>query len=299
MKPIIGINLDLSEGSPSQVSLNATYYQAIQKAGAIPLPLIPMPDDDLRQLISLLGGMIFIGGRDYHPKSYGDEVRSKLSLTHPIREDFDLRLATYSLKETRIPILGICAGHQLINIALGGTLIQDIGAEPIVPSKSVSDIGKQKKDTLSNDKLPTTLTDIPHNEAAAPGPIRPTQFVNHGAEDPALCAMSKHPINILDKTELQSIYGRSNIIVSSSHHQAIDQLGQGLRVSARASDGLIEAIEAPQRPFTIGVQFHPERDDDSSLFDALAAAAQKYLAGRNNSFILPLTSQAGLLGLYG
>ena len=58
MKPIIGINLDLSEGSPSQVSLNATYYQAIQKAGAIPLPLIPMPDDDLRQLISLLGGMI-------------------------------------------------------------------------------------------------------------------------------------------------------------------------------------------------------------------------------------------------
>lgn len=279
MKPIIGINLDINEGSPSQVSLNATYYQAIQKAGAIPLPLIPMPDEDLRQIVGMLGGMIFIGGRDYHPQTYGDVVAGKLSLTHPIRQDFDLRLAKYALKETQLPILGICAGHQLINIGLGGTLIQDIGAEPINPSEAVSDIA--------------------HKDAPATSPSRPAQFVNHGAEDPALCTMIKHPIDILDNTELRSIYGQSKILVSSSHHQAIDQLGQGLRVSARAQDGLIEAIEAPQRPFTIGVQFHPERDDDSSLFDALAAAAQKYLAGRNNSFILPLTSQAGLLGLYG
>lgn len=63
MKPTIGINLDLTAGSPDQVNLNATYYKAIQKAGGIPLPLVPMPDEDLKQVLSTLGGLMLIGGK--------------------------------------------------------------------------------------------------------------------------------------------------------------------------------------------------------------------------------------------
>lgn len=257
MKPTIGINVDLTAGSPDQINLNATYYTAIQKAGGIPLPLVPMPDEDLKQVLSTLGGIMLIGGRDYHPEAYGDIVRNKLAITHPVRQDFDLRLAKMVLSDTHMPVLGICAGHQLINISLGGTLVQDIESE-----------------------------------------IAETALV-HGASLEGQCAMMKHPVKIAPGSELHSIYRTNEIDAPSSHHQAIDKLGRGLVVSALAADGIIEAVEAPHRPFTIGVQFHPERDEDPALFNALIRAAQKYLANKGHAFALPVITQAGLQGLYG
>ena len=74
MKPLIGINLDIQSGTPPAVSLQATYYEAVQKAGGIPVLIPPMPDVDLEDLVDNLHGLLFVGGRDYSPTLYGESV---------------------------------------------------------------------------------------------------------------------------------------------------------------------------------------------------------------------------------
>lgn len=256
MKPIIGINLDFVGGEPDQVALNTTYIQAIQQAGGIALPLVPMPEEDLKEILDKLDGLLFIGGKDYHPDAYCEEPRAKLTVVHPTRQEFDITLSRTALNQTRLPVLGICAGHQLINIGLGGNLIQDI--EPYVKS---------------------SLFGI---------------TVDHGASVEGQCSMVTHKVGIIPGTELAKIYGTTEIEAPSSHHQAIDRLGRGLVVSARSADGIIEAVESPDRPFTIGVQFHPERANNPALFEALIKAAARYHAERAGSE-LPLYAPAGLL----
>ena len=233
MKPIIGLNLDVKPGAIDQVSLNATYLKAIQSAGGIPLLIPPMPDHDMHALLSNISGLVLVGGQDYDPKLYGADPHEKTTKAHPWRQDFDARLARQALFETNIPVLGICAGHQLINIVLGGTLFQDIGTELL---------------------------------SFAP--------VEHGNPD-IQSDFSRHEIEIESSSHLRAIYGQKRLDVPSSHHQAIDSLGTGLTVSARAADGVIESIELTERSFTVGVQWHPERDyaGNAALFDTFVTTA--------------------------
>ncbi len=135
MKPIIGINLDVTSGSPPQAAIQTTYYEAIQKAGGIPILLPPMSDDDLDELLRGLNGVLLIGGLDYCPSKYGEEASETVEVCDRQREEFDFRLIDRTLHQTDLPILGICAGAQLLNISLGGSLIQDINSE--LPETSV------------------------------------------------------------------------------------------------------------------------------------------------------------------
>ncbi len=238
MKPIIGINLDIEQGPPPVASVQLNYYEAVQRAGGIPIMLPPMPDSDLDALLSQIHGLLLIGGLDYSPDLYGESTHASCELLDPARQEFDLRLAQRAIDKTKLPVLGICGGCQLLNISLGGTLIQDI------------------------------RTEHPHST------------VPHTKPNGWREGFARHTVLIDRESLLGKIYGAELVDVTTSHHQAIKALGSGLRVTARAEDGVIEAVEMENRHFTVGVQWHPERDFEGNerLFKEFV---QQALNGRN------------------
>lgn len=233
MKPLIGINLDVTSGIPPQASIQTTYYESVQKAGGIPVLLPPMPDSDLDAVLRNLNAVMLIGGLDYCPSKYGEEASELVEVCDRQREEFDFRLIDRALHNTDLPILGICAGAQLLNISLGGSLVQDI------------------------------LSELPDTKVV--------HTINKGWQaDP-----HKHPINLQLDSQLGKIYKKERLDVPTSHHQSVKALGKGLISVAHADDGIIEAIELPGRFFTIGVQWHPERDfkTNAALFQHFVEAA--------------------------
>jgi len=124
-KPLIGINVDI-EGPKRNARIYGTYYEAIEKSGGIPILIPPMPESDLRSLLGRLDGVMLIGGDDYPPSYYGQKQHAKDRVMDETRASFDKLLASVAIKDTKLPILGICAGCQIINISQGGDLIQDI-----------------------------------------------------------------------------------------------------------------------------------------------------------------------------
>lgn len=238
MKPLIGINMDVEAGPPAKASIQNLYIQAVQKAGGIALAIPPMPDEDLKELVAKLNGLVLIGGRDYSPTRYGEEACPKVQQIDSSREDFDFRLINMTLQDTHMPVLGICAGCQLLNIALGGSLMQDIPSD--LPDSSV------------HHSLPPgkTLADFPEG-------------------------FMRHSVNIFPDSQLASMYPKQ-LTVPTSHHQGIKDLGKGLKATANADDEIIEAVELVSRPFTIGVQWHPERDyaGNKKLFEEFIKACK-------------------------
>ena len=190
-----------------------------------------MPDSDLDVVLSRLNGLLLIGGPDYCPTRYGEEVTEKVHLIDPVREDFDFRLVDSVLNKSEMPILGICGGCQLLNIALGGSLFQHIEDDEVVHS----------------------------NESG-------------WSKDPR-----KHDVVVKPDTLLATIYVDQRISVPTSHHQAVKDVGRDLKVCANADDGVIEAIEHSLRPFTLGVQWHPERDfaSNRSIFEQFIEHSQR------------------------
>jgi putative glutamine amidotransferase len=237
MKPLIGINLEIEAGPPSQALILADYLNSIVKAGGIPVLLPPVPDQDVPQVVAHLSGLMMIGGPDYCPSNYGEEAHESVHVMEPERDKFDRKLMTEVLKNTEIPILGVCAGCQLLNIILGGSLIQDIKSE--LPQSSIKH---------SNNKEP---------------------FLN---------GHNFHEVRIEPGSQLSAIYGAPRVNVPTSHHQAIRKLGEGLKATSFCDDGIIEAVELSSRSFTVGVQWHPERDFDSNklLFETFVRHAKEF-----------------------
>lgn len=234
-KPRIGLNCDLAPvGGTEAAKVNWNYVACVIAAGGLPILLAPVDAADVAALLDALDGLVLTGGRDYDPAAYGQARHPATQLIDPRRHEFDLALARTALARG-MPVLGICAGAQLLNIALGGTLVQH----------------------------------IPDAFGAA---------VNHqwgGGEEPF------HDIEVAPGSRLAAIVGNGRLSVNSSHHQAVDAVGRGLHIVARAPDGVPEAIEGQgeEDGFTLGVQWHPERmparPDQMALFRALAAAAQR------------------------
>ncbi len=235
MKPLIALNCEIDTTGTGKVRVNRTYVEAIRLSGGIPLPIAPQATRDVKQLLALCSGFVFIGGHDYSPSRYGQEPHPSVTLIHPIREEFDFRLMRLALESRGAdgepkPMLCICGGLQLLNLELGGSLHQDI-------------------------------------ETMLPG---------HGILHRNRDEVARHPIRLQKGSQLRRIY-RSGTVERpiSSHHQCIDRLGQNLVTTGYADDGIVEAIEHDTRPFTIGVQWHPEADYEGSgrLFRALIRKA--------------------------
>lgn len=147
MKPLIGLNLDISPGPPEQAQIQTRYCEPILASGGIPILLAPMPDSDLEEVLARLDGIVLIGGDDYSPQLYGEFASANVKLVDPVREDFDLRLMSRLIKSREMPVLGICGGCQLMNVGFGGSLIQDIVTQiPSSPVKHSGEPGWKVKD---------------------------------------------------------------------------------------------------------------------------------------------------------
>lgn len=123
MKPIVATNLDIEK---DMLRTRESYVACIQKSGGISVLLPPSSPCDVRRFLSQCSGLLMVGGNDYSPSLYGEEALPSVVPLDPRREEFDLRLLRYALKHTDIAILGICGGCQALNLALGGSLVQDI-----------------------------------------------------------------------------------------------------------------------------------------------------------------------------
>lgn len=232
IKPVIGIATDIAQHQTREkVFAHAPYIDAISRSGAIPL-LIP-PQTDVQQLRSLLDGIVLMGGSDCDPALYGEEAHDTVKLMDRRRQENDVALARLG-RESGIPTLGICLGLQVMNVAAGGTLIQDINSH-------------------SN-------TDICHESAP---------------EDRV-----RHVVEVRESTRLASIIGAGTHDVNSSHHQAVKKPGRGLQITALAPDGIVEAMEDPEHPFYVGVQWHPEDMAGESSAELLFAAFVTAAAAR-------------------
>jgi putative glutamine amidotransferase len=186
----------------------------------------------MEEALHAVQGVLLIGGPDYHPDAYGGRTQPAEDLMVRRRHDADLLLARACLRRC-LPVFGICGGLQLLVIARGGALVQDIPSD--CPQAIIHSV---------------------------PG------------DDPCW-----HDIAISPDSRLHELVGVNSLNVNSFHHQAArpERTG-GLSVSARAADGVIEAVEDPEHPFCIGVQWHPERMAGSAasraLFGGLIAAAR-------------------------
>lgn len=241
IKPIIGIGSDVQspEGERERAFTYLTYVEAVRRAGAIPV-LIPPQPENAEQLMRELDGFLLAGGDDCDPAVYGEERHPTVDPMDVRRQANDLALAEAARKHD-VPMLGICLGLQVMNVAAGGTLIQDIDSE--------------------HD------TEIRH--ASVP-------------EDRA-----RHDVIIEKGTQLAGVLPALELNVNSSHHQAIRRVGQGLRVTALAPDGIVEGVEDPKHPFYLGVQWHPEdmtgERSGSALFTAFIEAARKHAQMKNQA----------------
>lgn len=225
-KPVIGITASLSSDEKT-ASLACSYLHALTESGALPLLLPPsLSEADCCQLAGMLDGCLFSGGPDLHPFFFQEETLEGFADHSALRDQTELLLFS-QLYAQKKPILGICRGIQLINLALGGDLYQDISAQTKRP-------------------LP-----IAHRQPFSP--LIPSHHVT--AEKHSLLEQL-----ILQNTEKcrPSDSAPLQIAVNSAHHQAVRRPAASLCISASAPDGIIEALEQPDYPFLLGVQWHPE-----------------------------------------
>lgn len=209
------------------------YLEAIERAGGRPVVLHPIglePGAGSHWLDSF-GALVLTGGGDIDPSFYGQAPGPNIYGVDAIRDAFEIELARAAF-EKGIPLLAICRGLQVVNVALGGTLDQHIIGRPGLE---------------------------PHGVPGGGSPVL-------------------HLVNVDPASTLSRAMGVGRAVSSCHHHQAIADVGQELRPVAWTDDGIIEAVESPNRPL-IAVQWHPEDTAagdpaQQGLFDALVKATE-------------------------
>ena len=238
--PLIGISGSIDKNE-KQHYLMRSYTKAVLHAGGIPVLLsLDMDDAMLASCMERLDGLLLAGGNDLAPELFGESPISELGEVNPLRDQLEMRLVPIA-RETGMPVLGVCRGIQSMNVAMGGTLWQDL------PSQYRSADGQPP---------------MAHSQK------RPDHYPSHS-------------VRIQEGTLLHRIAGADDLLVNSFHHQAIKDPASALTVTAVSPDGVIEAVEVPSHPFFIGVQWHPElffdRDEKAfALFKAFVNAAAAF-----------------------
>jgi putative glutamine amidotransferase len=235
--------------------LGIVYSRPLARLGAVPV-VVPYLQTrrERAALLARVDGLILGIGRDVHPARFGGAPHPTSTAHSPLRDAAELALARDAL-EARVPLLGICRGMQVINVALGGTLHADHSV--LAPPADAHPGG----DWARWDRVVAAAVD------GTPGPEHPS-----------------HPIEIVPGSRLAEVLGEA-AVVNSYHHQSIATPGRGVRVSARAPDGVIEAIEVPGAAFCLGVQWElqeecaPGANGDRILRRLLAEVARGRRAG--------------------
>jgi putative glutamine amidotransferase len=252
-RPVIGIptqTLQSLGGIPAEFPpswvMSQRYILTLTAAGALPwmIPLVGEDEETLRGIYEELDGVFLPGGADIDPCSYSEERHPLCDRTDTARDAVELTMIRWAMAD-RKPVLGVCRGVQLINLAAGGTLYQDLA--------------DQCQGSIKHDYFP---------------------FAGKFPRD-----YLAHEVEVAQNTKLAEIIGAGSMKVNSMHHQGIRRLGGSLLATAVAPDGLIEAAESTNGSFLIGVQWHPEAMTDRDermrrLFDAFVEASGEYRATR-------------------
>ena len=219
------------DGDTSRVRLTAAYVTALESAGLIPLIVPPLSRASAAAVIlDSVSGLVLTGGEDIDPARYGEKRHEKIRSINAARDATEIALIEEA-KARGKPILAICRGIQILNVALGGTLVQDI------PS--------QLDTKIAHDE------DSPRNSRS-------------------------HDISIEPGSLIAKAVGTEHCTVNSFHHQSVKRVADGMRVTARSPDGVIEGLESTDDWWVMAVQWHPEEMTDSpepwdrGLFKAFA-----------------------------
>ena len=215
------------------------YVEGVAGAGGTPVVLPPLDDETAAaSVVGSLDGLLLSGGSDLDPGYYGEVPGTELGPTIPERDAFEMALVGMALRRG-IPIFGICRGLQVLNVALGGTLYQDI------PSQWEGDVLKHRQT-------------IPKWQPS-------------------------HEVELEEGSYIAEVMGCGVVKVNSYHHQGVKDLAEGLVVTGRSSDGVVEAVESRDlsERWLLGVQWHAEAMRDShprqeNLFQAHVAAAERH-----------------------
>lgn len=219
-----------------RVRLNEAYVAALAGAGLTPLILPPVGELAARAALAApcIAGLVLTGGEDLAPSTY-DAENNGSGPAHAVRDETELALAL-AARDAHLPTLAICRGAQVVNVALGGTLIQDIPTQ--VPGADDHDRSRERTSRV-------------------------------------------HDVRVRNGSRLAAALEVRQPRVNSSHHQALDAIGEGLIVAASAPDGIVEAVEAADPDWwMLAVQWHPEELTtapepwDRNLFAAFATAVR-------------------------
>ena len=243
MRPLIGVTTSemrtagqfspTPEGEPAatEMALGLAYLKAIEAAGGLPVVIPPIPLEAIDGLLERFAGVCLSGGPDLHPSGYGEDEDPHLGPTWPELDRFELALAARADAQA-MPVLAVCRGAQLLNVARGGTLIQHL------PDRTGNARHRQKQ---------------PGEEMT-------------------------HRVRLDPQAMLASIVGVGELEVNSFHHQAVDRLGEGLRAIAWSDDEVVEGLQASDRDFVLGVQWHVEclvdHPQHAAIFTAFVEAAR-------------------------
>lgn len=220
------------DGDTSRVRLTAAYVTALESAGLIPVIIPPLSSDRAAAaILDSVAGLVLTGGEDVDPARYGEPRHEKIRAVNAARDATEAALIEEA-KARGTPVLAICRGIQILNVALGGTLVQDI------PSQCD--------------------TDIAHDD--------------EGPRD-----SRAHDITIEPGSRIEAAMGTSHCSVNSFHHQSVKRVADGMRITARSPDGVIEGLESIDEDWWVmAVQWHPEEMTgspepwDRGLFKAFA-----------------------------
>lgn len=245
-RPLIGICTQTQEPIAGQTPvawiMGQTYIRVLTSCGAVPW-LIPLVADDeatMAEIYDRLDGVFLTGGVDVDPSYYGEQKHELCGRTDMPRDDTEIWLVRRAKAEGK-PVLGVCRGFQVMNVACGGSLFQDVS--------------EQHPNAIKHDYFP-------------------------GQKNQYARSYLAHEAQVDSNTTLHDLLRHAQVPINSMHHQGIKQLAPGLRATAYASDGLIEAIETNNGGFYLGVQWHPEElaATDAGmrrLFEEFIAASTK------------------------
>jgi putative glutamine amidotransferase len=214
------------------------YEESVRRAGGEPWVLDPSANRP-EEAIRAAGGLLLAGGGDVSPEIYGAAPHPSYHAAEPGRDEYEIALIRCAL-DADLPVLAICRGVQVLNVAYGGTLVQDIPSEIAGALEHKLDVPPNEPFTLAHEVWLET--------------------------DSLLARLAG------DGNDAESRQ------VNSRHHQAVKELGAGLVAVATAPDGVIEAVEDPTRRFCVGVQWHPENfyrtGEFRSLFEGFVKACK-------------------------